>query len=294
MARTTEYRVLVATDGSPSARAAVAAAVTCPWPPRARVHGVVARRLEAMAGTPRPVVLALDRNGMRIAASARRALAQRWADAEVVIADKPPVEAILEEAQRLRAAAIVLDWRGHGAFRRLLIGSVSRGVLRRARCPVLVVRRRPRDLRRFVIGIDGSVNARRAVRFLAGLCPPRGGRVTVVRVQEPISLPSGALLPSSIRGTLHRELAALNATRRARARRDVDKVAGRLERAGWSVRRSIRSGAPLNELLATVADSGADALVVGARGVGGISRLLLGSVAEGAVNLSQVPVLVVR
>jgi nucleotide-binding universal stress UspA family protein len=67
-----------------------------------------------------------------------------------------------------------------------------------------------------------------------------------------------------------------------------------LARRGWKVRKSVRLGAPLDELIATVAATGAGALVVGARGTGGMSRLLLGSVADGAVNHSPVPVLVVK
>jgi ATP-dependent RNA helicase DeaD len=48
----------------------------------------------------------------------------------------------------------------------------------------------------------------------------------------------------------------------------------------------------LEELLD--AAKGADVLVVGARGVGGVERLLLGSVAERVVSRAPVPVLVVR
>ena len=43
-----------------------------------------------------------------------------------------------------------------------------------------------------------------------------------------------------------------------------------------------------------VAKERADVLIVGARGVTGLRRLLLGSVAEGALNTSPVPVLIVR
>ena len=50
----------------------------------------------------------------------------------------------------------------------------------------------------------------------------------------------------------------------------------------------------LTELLATVAETKAHVLVVGARGARGFSRVLLGSVAEGSLNHSPVPVLVVR
>jgi nucleotide-binding universal stress UspA family protein len=43
-----------------------------------------------------------------------------------------------------------------------------------------------------------------------------------------------------------------------------------------------------------VAATGADLLVLGARGVGGVTRLLLGSVAEGALGRAPVSVLVVK
>jgi nucleotide-binding universal stress UspA family protein len=56
----------------------------------------------------------------------------------------------------------------------------------------------------------------------------------------------------------------------------------------------VREGVPLAELLQEVAASRADLLVVGARGTGGLARLLLGSVAEGVLDRSPVPVLLVK
>ena len=295
MARQKEFRVLVATDGSRDARAAVTATLAFPWPAGTRVQGVVARGRAVRAPDWPPAIWAvLDEGIERVTADARRALGRRWPAAEVVIVDQSPVEAILSQARRLGAGAIVLGWRGHGVFRRLLMGSVSRGVVRRAWCPVLVVRRRPDAIRRLVIGLDGSAKARRAVTFVARLEPPRDGHVTLVRVVEPMREPSTPLLPASVRGTIHREVAALNAERRARARREVVKAAAELRRAGWAVNGLIRLGAPLGELLAAVEAVRADLLVVGARGVGGLGRLLLGSVAEGALNQCSAPVLVVR
>jgi nucleotide-binding universal stress UspA family protein len=80
----------------------------------------------------------------------------------------------------------------------------------------------------------------------------------------------------------------------ARAKRDVAKVGARLARGGWAVRERVYAGAPLDALLATVSATRADVLVVGARGASGVSHLLLGSVAEGALGRSPVPVLIVR
>jgi nucleotide-binding universal stress UspA family protein len=51
----------------------------------------------------------------------------------------PAAQAILQEAERLQADLIVVGSHGHGPVHQLLVGGVSEGVLRRARCPVLVV-----------------------------------------------------------------------------------------------------------------------------------------------------------
>jgi nucleotide-binding universal stress UspA family protein len=66
----------------------------------------------------------------------------KYPDVEVteVIADGHPVDALLAEATRANAALLVLGSRGRGGFAGLLLGSVSRGVLHHAACPVAVVR----------------------------------------------------------------------------------------------------------------------------------------------------------
>jgi nucleotide-binding universal stress UspA family protein len=293
MARGGEFRVVVATDGSANGRAAVAAAAAFPWPPHTRVQGVVARAYPASAATWSTAVgTALDESVDRVAAEARRVLRGRWATADVVVLDKPPVAAILAEARG--AGAIVVGSRGHGALGRLVLGSVSRDVVRRAACPTLVVKGRARAVRRFVIGLDGSPNARRATDFVARLSPPRGGQVTLVRVLEPVRVGSIGLMPASVRGALAREMAAAREEQERAARRELTAATAVLARAGWGVRSTIRWGVPADELLASAQAAGAQVLVVGARGTGGITRLLLGSVAEGVLNRGRLPILVVR
>lgn len=50
-----------------------------------------------------------------------------------------PVVHIIEQAEKFNADYIVMGSHGHTAFYDLLVGSTTRGVLKRATCPVLIV-----------------------------------------------------------------------------------------------------------------------------------------------------------
>ena len=50
-----------------------------------------------------------------------------------------PVPLIVAQAQKLRAAYIVIGSHGHTAFYDLLVGSTASGILKRSPCPVVVV-----------------------------------------------------------------------------------------------------------------------------------------------------------
>lgn len=49
------------------------------------------------------------------------------------------VDEILECARTLKIDGIVMGRHGHGAMYNLLVGSVTEGVLKRAKCPVVLV-----------------------------------------------------------------------------------------------------------------------------------------------------------
>ena len=234
MAKARAFRVLIATDGSDHARSAIATAIQFPWPAETRVRVVVARRTRAEYR--RSILLtALDRSADAAAERARRTLSRRWPDVEAVVVDKAPVDGILDEAERFAADVIVLGWRGHGAIRRLLLGSVSRGVVRGAKCAVLVVRRTLR-VRRIVVGFDGSTMAKRALAFVGRLAPPRDGRVILLTAVDLMAVPSQGLVPGA--RTVAREVKRTNARRGKAAMRDLNRAAAQLKRAGWQTRMS--------------------------------------------------------
>ena len=283
MARVKEFRVLVASDGSLSATAATLTAKRFPWPPGTRASGVVSRETGA-----------IEKAVKSTAETTTKTLAGRWPAVRVRVVEGPPAAAIIRAARRGRADVIVMGWRGHGAVRRLLTGSVSRDVVRVASCSVLVVRRAVRNVSTIVIGVDGSDQSARAVELAARLQSPRGGRIVLVTAAPPMSDPSNPLLPSDIKKAAASGVARINRQRVAEARLNLQRLATGPRAAGWQVDTAIASAAPLESLLAAVARAGADLLIVGATGASQIRRLLLGSIAQGVLDRSPVPVLVVR
>jgi len=60
-------------------------------------------------------------------------------DTTALLVHGATVETILNEASELEVDMIVVGSHGRGAMYQLLVGSVSEGVLRKSRCPILVV-----------------------------------------------------------------------------------------------------------------------------------------------------------
>ena len=81
----------------------------------------------------------------RLLERARSYLEERGVAAEVAAAVGPPVDEIVEVAEQQQADLIVVGTHEPGFLERLLRGSVSQGVARRARCDVLVVHPRGRE-----------------------------------------------------------------------------------------------------------------------------------------------------
>lgn len=87
----------------------------------------------------REAVAADYRAEHRQADELKQGVAARGMPVEALCIQGVAEEKIVAEAERLGADLIVMGSHGHGALYNLLVGSVTGGVLRRARCPVLVV-----------------------------------------------------------------------------------------------------------------------------------------------------------
>lgn len=291
---TRPFTVLVASDGSAAARAAVSVAGHLPWPHDTRAIGVVAAAAPTALGLGMLYRETLLRGYRRETQRLETALGGRFPACRVALVARPPVDAILAEQRRHGAHVIVVGRRGLGLIGRLALGSVSRRLVHEAPCAVLVAKRPSHGIRRFAIAVDGSAASLRGVRLIERLNATAGGRVLLVEVVPPIPQPLMGRASAPVRSEVRRRLALEQAKREAAVRRHLDAAARRLRTAGWDVTTEVRRGVPVLEILKAASRWRANLLVCGARNTSGVNRLLLGSVADGLVSRSPVSVLVAK
>lgn len=201
------------------------------------------------------------------------------------------IDTILKEATEWPADLVVMGTHGRSGFERMLLGSVSERVVRKAPCPVLTVPRRvagtPRPFRRILCPVDFSASSLLALRHALSLAKEIGARLIVVHVLE--MLPAwetdedGVLELSEFRQRLEREA-------RERLRAAVPDAA----RDQCVISESVVTGQAWKVILQVAVNQGMDLIVMGVRGRGAADLMLFGSTTQHVMRLATCPVLTIR
>ena len=191
----------------------------------------------------------------------------------------------VEEASK-RADLLILGAHNGSRFAGSFFGTRAVKVAATAHCPVAVIpavaAAEPRA--GVVVGVDGSEASRKAIAVAAESASFRGSPLIAVYAWMPPLTPGLEYLWSE-------EL--VESQRSAAEEAIAIGVAGLAERyPDLEIRREIVQSPPVAALVQ--AAEGAELLVVGSRGRGGISRLLLGSVSHGVLQALPCPVVVTR
>lgn len=137
---------------------------------------------------------------------------------------------------------------------------------------------------RILVGVDGSECAKKAFNSALALAKEFGARLYVVCVVQ----------TAPVIG-LHREqLGSLEKIIERQAKVILAECATRADMKGVRAETVLAKGHPAQIILYTAKAEGADLIIVGSRGLGGMKEMLLGSVSSAVVHNSKVPVMVVK
>jgi nucleotide-binding universal stress UspA family protein len=198
--------------------------------------------------------------------------------------------ALVRYAKRHDVDLVVMGTQGRRGVERAIFGSVAEEVLRTAPCPVLTTRALPDDdsrphrhdpIDQVVAPIDFSEPSRSALRYAGRLASTYGVPLTLVHAIHVPKLP-----------------AAYGVDFSAASRQDFrDRVQVELET--WREKEVpeardgaclVKTGEPVSAILDATSTPG-DLLVMATRGLSGLKRTMLGSVAEGVLRQASGPVI---
>ena len=193
---------------------------------------------------------------------------------------------IFRMANEIDSDVIVMGTHGLTGLQRMLTGSVAVAVLARRPCPVMALRSgkeppRSREIRRILHATDFSIDAEAALRVASRLAREHEARLIILHVQSldvlSYGTPADEIDPRVFKKAL-------------------DKVRERIEGPDlkYPVKTVLSRGFVPEVITETAQEMDCDLIVMGTHGRSGLSRLLMGSVAEHVLPKASCPVLMVK
>jgi nucleotide-binding universal stress UspA family protein len=201
-----------------------------------------------------------------------------------------PVGHILACATALPVDLIVMGTHGRSGFERLILGSVTEKVLRKASCPVMAVpppavSAGKLPYTRLLCPVDFSDSSEAALRFACSLAEEADARLTIVHVFD-------------WRGdedvmTARFDTAAYFEAVERQARERLDGLVTAEARVWCRPETVTAHGKPYREILALADANDVDLIVLGVRGRNPIDLALFGSTANQVVRRARCPVVTI-
>ncbi|HWQ26478.1 MAG TPA: universal stress protein [Chlorobaculum sp.] len=132
--------------------------------------------------------------------------------------------------------------------------------------------------------IDFSEASKNAFRYACEFAKAMGSKIILLNVIEPRPMAADMTL-----NYIPLEEDLVNA-----AREDFEPLVQEVKSKGIAVQADVMIGVPADMILSQATDFDASLLIMGSHGKTGLSRLLMGSVAEAVVRKAKIPVLIVK
>jgi len=194
---------------------------------------------------------------------------------------------ILSFAQEQNMEVIVMGTHGRRGFDRLVLGSTTDKVIRKAACPVLVVSNASHKalstgpdgrhrLSRILYCTDFSTNSERGRGYAISLAAEYSAELTLLHVAE--KAPDVARSEAIIVQRTH----------------ELDKLVLETERKNLNVRSAVRFGKPYEEIVRYATEAQASLIIMTARGGDAVDRAVFGSTTYRVIQLGPCSVLAIH
>ena len=279
-------KILVPLDGSELAERAIPYAVTIAQMKDSEVVFFTVSR-ESGERLDRPMQAYLDFKGKELETQGVRV--------STVLAYGNEAEEIIEFADKNKIDLLIISTHGYSGIKRWLYGSVTQKVLSGTSVPVLLVKSRAAEVSNVVIEkillpIDGSPLSETSLRYVEELVKGTGAEVILLRVVQPVILPT-ADFPAAIDSS---EAYRLMAEDQQLAKKYLEDVTASMDSKGLKVRSQLVVGKAAESIVEVAEKENVDLIAMTTHGRTGVSRWVSGSVASRVQGESRQPVLLIR
>ena len=218
---------------------------------------------------------------------------------ETVVREGNTASEILEEAAGMKADLLVIGTHGRSGVDRLLLGSVTEKVLRKASCPVLTVPAQGRDAmpvgpvlyQRILCPVDFSDASLNALQYATSMAEEADGQLTVLHVVAH-EFENAADLANVV-ADAGMTMGSFIKQREEAIHRRLQDAVGTVPEFG-SVESVMTHGKPWREVLRIAQERQSDLIVMGVQGRGAADLMFFGSTTQHVVREAPCPVLTLR
>jgi len=203
---------------------------------------------------------------------------------ELVVHQGNAPNCILSFAQKHNMEGIVMGTHGRRGFDRVVLGSTTDRVIRKAVCPVLVVSNAAQSaldtgpdgrhrLSRILYCTDFSNNSERAREYAISVTAEYGAELIVFHVAENVPSTESILYERT---------------------QELDKLFSGAEHKNLKMKSAVRFGKPYEEIVRYATEAQANLIIMTARGGDAMDRAVFGSTTYRVIQLGPCPVLAIH
>ncbi len=215
-----------------------------------------------------------------------------WEQEEIVPVvrfGKPFIE-IIQVAKEKKVDLLAMGTHGRAGMDRVILGSVAERVVRKAGCPVMVIRgRKYVGFKRIIVPIDFSDCSRKALEYAAATARAHKSKLTILHIYEESFVEPyvNAANSEEEANEIIKEIERVNEIK-------YDEFLKTVDLGGVEYEKLLKKGIPETEIVEIAREQQANLIVMGTHGRSGIRHILIGSTAEEVVRTVHCDIIIVK